>query len=59
MKLKIIILSVIGLGVILWLTGFKINWKIMLGIIVVISAIVYLLKNLFVLYNRAIFYEHK
>jgi len=59
MKLKIIILSVIGLGIILWLTGFKFNWKIMLGIIVVISAIVYLLKNLFVLYNRATFYEHK
>jgi len=59
MKLKIIILSVIGLGIILWLTGFKLNWKIMLGIIVVISAIVYLLKNLFVLYNRATFYEHK
>ena len=59
MKLKIIILSVIGLGIILWLTGFKLNWKIMLGIIVVISAIVYLLKNLFVLYKRATFYEHK
>jgi len=59
MKLKIIILSVIGLGIILWLTGFKLNWKIMFGIIVVISAIVYLLKNLFVLYKRATFYEHK
>jgi len=59
MKLKTIILTGIALCIILWLTGFKINWKIMLGIIVVISAIVYLLKNLFVLYNRAIFYEHK
>jgi len=59
MKLKNIILTVIVLCILLWLTGFKINWKWTVGIIISISVIIFLAKNLIELYNRAIFYEHK